>query len=88
MKITPKRIAIASGVAVVGLFVLYRVGKHIVTEKINPASDNNVIYGDILGGNLGVKIYEWLNSSKIERDNKAGQFNPKVKKRTGATGTW
>lgn len=77
---------VVGGVLVVGLvYWLFRDKlAHVVTEKLNPASDQNVIYDDVIGGvgravsgndnwSLGSWIYDVFNKDA----NLAGNPPPK-----------
>ena len=77
--LTNQQFAAIAVVAAVGGFFAWKFGKKLLTEKLNPASTNNVVYNDIIGGagravtgdehwSLGVQLWEWLNPDAVEAE--------------------
>lgn len=68
-------VAIAAVAAVAG-YVVWKFGKKLITEELNPLSDQNVVYDNVIGGvgravsgdehwSLGVQLWEWLNPDAV-----------------------
>lgn len=79
--LTNKQFIAVAVVAAVGGYLVYRFGKKVITEELNPFSDQNVVYDNIIGGagravtgdehwSLGGQFWEWLNpdAAQAERD--------------------
>ena len=77
--LTDKQFLILAGAAAVAGYLVWKFGKKLVTEELNPLSDRNVVYDNVIGGvgrtvsgnehwSLGVQVWEWLNPGAVQAE--------------------
>lgn len=71
MKTSTLLILVGVGAAGFVAFRGVKAAKELVTKKLNPASDQNFIYHDVIGSDenwsLGSQIYDWLHPNEAEK---------------------
>ncbi len=71
-------LGIVAGLAVLGVIWWRQGGQKLITQTLNPASPDNVVYQTVsapFDGSLGARLWEWFNPGAVAAEQQA--INPR-----------